>query len=110
MTDNPTDGPTPSTDEILAILRVTALQQQVTQLQIDHNTKAIAETRQLVEDNAQTIAQLIDRNRANIEDLVTTLTTYAEQAERDRLVLSAEILSLVTALRDRFGSNGHAAE
>lgn len=112
-----TNTPTPSVDEIWAILRQTALQQQATQQQVDSNAKAIAanseaisETRQLAEANVRAIAQLRDENRASIEDLVNMLTTQAEQAERDRLALAAEVRSLVNALRDRFGSNGHAGE
>lgn len=121
-----TRTPTPSADEIWAILRETAAQQQrfqqeshdrftrieqqqaATQQQIDRNARAIAETRQIADANLQAISQLRAENRASIEDLVTTLTTYAEQAERDRLALSAEVRSLVNALRNRFDGNGHA--
>jgi hypothetical protein len=73
-----------------------------------------AETRQIVESTARTvaansdaIAQLGTELRASVTDLVSMVTSQADQAEIDRAEFRATVQQLLETLNQRFTSNGH---
>ena len=87
----------------------------------ESNARAIAEqreawveTRQIVESNARAIAANSDtaarqgeEMRASITDLVSMITTQADQAEIDRAEFRATVQQILEVLTQRFTSNGH---
>lgn len=75
---------------------------------------SVAETRQLIESNARAIAANSDtaarqgeEMRASITDLVSMITTQADQAEIDRAEFRATVQQILEVLTQRFTSNGH---
>jgi uncharacterized coiled-coil protein SlyX len=89
---------------------------------VESNARAIAETRSIVDSNARAIeansnalaenADEIARQRAelrnSIEDMVSMVSTMAQQAESDRIEFRAYVQSILDALTTRFNSNGHS--
>jgi hypothetical protein len=61
----------------------------------------------LVESNARAIAANSDDSRASVRDLVSMITTQADQAEIDRAEFRATVRQLLETLNQRFTSNGH---
>ncbi|UBF24235.1 hypothetical protein K9N68_21270 [Kovacikia minuta CCNUW1] len=83
-------------------------QRQLNQLEQkqDRTQQQLDQLGQKVDSNARAIQATNQDLRDNIEDLTSTLTTYAAQAEQDRIALTASVQALVDALQNRFGGNG----
>jgi DNA-binding transcriptional MerR regulator len=81
---------------------------------VEDHGMSIAEIRQLTESNARAIAANSDtaarqgeEMRASVTDLVSMITTQAEQAEIDRAEFRATVQQILEVLTQRFTSNGH---
>jgi hypothetical protein len=82
--------------------------------QREETRSSIAEIRQLTDSNARVIAANSDtaarqgeEMRASVTDLVSMITTQAEQAEIDRAEFRATVQQILEVLTQRFTSNGH---
>lgn len=101
-------------DEIRAILRDVAIQQQATQQIVASNARAIEANSNAIAELKQRDEAVLTEMRQNIADTVSMITSlgetlqqYSDRNEQDHLRLSAAIETLVNALTQRFGSNGH---
>jgi ribonucleotide monophosphatase NagD (HAD superfamily) len=81
---------------------------------LDGEAERWAETIRIVESNARAIAANSDtaarqgeEMRASVTDLVSMITTQAEQAEIDRAEFRATVQQILEVLTQRFTSNGH---
>ena len=88
---------------------------------LERNAEQIAQAQQLVNSNARAVeanrnaiaelrqAQAVDRAdfRASVEDMVTTISSLAEQAEQDRVEFRGTVQNILEALTQRFSGNGH---
>jgi hypothetical protein len=112
-------------EEILASLADSQVQERDRRIELRLDFEAEAERRaedgerlsrieQLVESSARAIAansdvavQIREEMRASISDLVSMITTQADQAEIDRSEFRATVRQILEALSQRFTSNGH---
>jgi predicted nucleic acid-binding Zn-ribbon protein len=112
MTNSPS-----ADDRFLQLMEAIAQTRQL----VEGNAEAIAEqraawaeTRQVIESsssaieaNSNAVAELRDELRVNITDVVSMISTMAEQAEVDRAETRATVRQILEVLTQRFTSNGH---
>lgn len=74
---------------------------------VESNARAIEANSNALAENTAEMARQRAELRSSIEDVVSMVSTMAQQAESDRIEFRAYVQSILDALATRFNSNGH---